>query len=242
MTVSASAEAMRIVRTIEVDFPTGAQQRGSAFVVSGNGHLVTCAHVVTNDAGERATRIFVACPDGSRYEASLGQVDDAHDLARLDSSGSDVGPSLQAHLPPVGEQVVFAGMPQGVARASVFPGMVSAVGQGLLSRPRCDLIQLGGMINNGNSGGPLVDAATNQVLGVITAKYVPLLQEIDRLTQSLEGIPQFPRNVGIGEIDFSAFVNLTVSSVWQVASVLRLVQVGTGWAVPTKYFTPLGVN
>jgi S1-C subfamily serine protease len=117
--------------------------------------------------------------------------------------------------------------------------MVSAVGQGLIAYPRCDIIQVAGMINNGNSGGPLLDS-TGVLLGVITAKYVPLLQEVDKLRKDLESIPQFARGVVIDKIDFSAFVNLTIKAMWQLAAVLRLVQVGTGWAVPTKYFDRVG--
>jgi hypothetical protein len=75
---------------------------------------------------------------------------------------------------------------------------------------------------------------------MVTAKYVPLLQEIDRLTLALAAIPQFPRDVVIGTIDFSAFVNVTIKSMWQLGAVLRLVQVGTGWAVPAKYFALVG--
>ena len=101
------------------------------------------------------------------------------------------------------------------------------------------MVQIAGMINNGNSGGPLLDA-NGAILGVITAKYVPLLREIDRLRQDLEKIPQFPRDVAIGQIDFSAFVNLTIKSMWQIAAVLRLVQVGTGWVVPSKFFDRVG--
>ena len=79
------------------------------------------------------------------------------------------------------------------------------------------------------------------MIGVVTAKYVPLLAEIDKLTGTLENIPQLPSNVAIGNVDFSKFVNLTIQSMWQIGAVLRLVQVGTGWAVPAKFFSKVGV-
>ena len=242
MSEAASAEAMRIVRTLQVHFPAGPQQTGSAFVVGARGEHLTCAHVVVNRDGVRANRIVVSRPDGTRYEATLQQVDETHDLARLESTEHQQAPSVDLALPQIGRQVVFAGLPQGLVRASVFPGTVSAVGAGLLSQPRCELVQLSGMVNNGNSGGPVVDATSNSVIGIITAKYVPMLREIDQLSQQLEAIPQFPRDVAIGQIDFSAFVNMTIRSMWQIAAVLRLVQVGTGWSIPSKYFSRVGVN
>jgi S1-C subfamily serine protease len=102
------------------------------------------------------------------------------------------------------------------------------------------LIQIAGMINNGNSGGPLIDVVSRAVVGMVTAKYVPLLMEIEQLARGLKEIPQFPSSVGLGDIDFAKFVNLTVQSMWQLAAVLRLVQVGTGWAVPARYFPRKG--
>ena len=224
-------------------FPGGTSKNRICFCGGGEGRTINMPpHVVVNGQGQWANRIVVKRPDGTRVEATVGAVDQAYDLARLDSRGPFVSPVFRGDLPEIGENVVFAGLPQGLQRASAFPGMVSNTGLRLLARPQCNLIQLAGMINNGNSGGPVIDVQRNAVIGLITAKYVPLLQEIDRLTAELEAIPQFPRNVGIGEIDFSAFVNLTVQSMWQTAAVLRLVQVGTGWAIPTQYFQRVGVN
>lgn len=232
-------EAMRIVRSLEVHFAIGPSKTGSAFVAPSKGKLVTCAHVVFDDQGRQANRVVVRTPAGASYESKVLAFDESVDLACIEAAESIEPPKAQDNLPEVGEQVVFAGSPQGVTRSSVFPGMISAVGSGLISFPRCEVIQIAGMINNGNSGGPLLDP-NGAVLGVITAKYVPLLREIDKLRQDLEKIPQFPRDVAIGQIDFSAFVNLTIKSMWQMAAVLRLVQVGTGWAVPTKLFDRVG--
>ena len=235
MTVDAAREALRIVRTVEVEFATGHPKTGCAFIV-GPRRLITCAHVVLNDQGERASRVLVTHPDRSRRPATVAGLDNTYDLACLEAAHSERPPSVEESLPTVGQQIVFAGMPQGVKRVSVFPGMVSAVGEGLLPHFRCRLIQIAGMVNNGNSGGPLLDVSTGAVVGVVTAKYVPLLTEIDKLARMLETIPQFPSSVGLGGIDFSKFVNMTIGSMWQLAAVLRLVQVGTGWAVPACYF------
>ena len=234
-------EAMRIVRSVEAHFATGPSKTGSAFVAPSKGKLLTCAHVVIDDQGRRASRVLVRTASGANYEAQVLAADESVDLACIEAAESISPSKAQDSLPEPGEQVVFAGSPQGVTRPSVFPGMISGIGSGLVSFPRCELIQIAGMINNGNSGGPLLDVS-GAVLGVITAKYVPLLREIDKLRKDLEGIPQFPRDVAIGQIDFSAFVNLTIKSMWQIAAVLRLVQVGTGWAVPAKFFNRVGAS
>lgn len=230
---------MRIVRTLEVYFPSGPSKTGSAFLAPAKDRLLTCAHVVVNDQGHKASRVRVSLPNGGGYEAQVDQVNEEHDVATLTTPETEPPPQAAATLPEVGEQLIFTGLPQGLTKASAFPAMVSAVGTGLVTRPRCDLVQMAGMINNGNSGGPVLDAA-GRVIGMVTAKYVPLLQEVDRLTIALAAIPQFPRDVVIGTIDFSAFVNVTIKSMWQLGAVLRLVQVGTGWAVPAKYFALVG--
>ena len=162
------------------------------------------------------------------------------DLARLEAAAETDSCDSDIDLPEPGAPLVFAGLPQGLSVPSVFPGMVSAIGVGLVRAPKCELIQIAGMVNNGNSGGPLLHSETGRVLGVVTAKYVPLLEAIDRMVDSLEAIPQFPSEVEVQKIDFGRFVNMTVRGLWQVAAVLRLVQVGTGWAVPAKFFGEVG--
>jgi hypothetical protein len=61
--INAAREAMRIVRSLEIQFPTGPNKTGSAFLAPANGTLLTCAHVVTNDQGNKANRIVVRRPD-----------------------------------------------------------------------------------------------------------------------------------------------------------------------------------
>jgi S1-C subfamily serine protease len=206
---TASAEALRIVRSVEVRFPTGPPQRGSAFIAA-PGVVVTCAHVAVNEVGQEGNGVTVRKRNGVQYQGTVSAASRQFDLARLDvPDDKEPGPKIENTIPPIGRTVIFAGSPQSIIRPAVFPGMVSDIGSGLIAHPHCEVIQIAGMINNGNSGGPLIDVNLDCVIGVITAKYVPLLTEINKLTELLERIPQFPSDVGIGQIDFAKFVNLT---------------------------------
>ena len=241
MSEIASAEALRIVRSVEVHFAAGPPQFGSGFIVA-PGNIITCAHVVINKSGQEGNGVIVRKKNDVQFRGAISAVERQFDLALLNvPKDTESPPRIENSIPPIGCSVVFAGSPQGVARPAVFPGMVSDIGSGLIKQPRCEVIQISGMINNGNSGGPLIDATLNCVVGVITAKYVPLLTEVNKLTELLEQIPQFPSDVGIGQIDFAKFVNLTIHSMWQLGAVLRLVQVGTGWAIPSRHFSKIGV-
>ena len=220
-------EAARILRKIRCIFPDGKQQFGSGFVGDKPNEIITCAHVISHD-GQLPEKVFVNDDEGEIKE----KLDDI-DIAILASNESEVSRIEYSYGPSLGEEILFSGFPAGVKYPSVFSGIVSCIGTSLLSFPTCELIQINGMINAGNSGGPLLNNNA-EVIGVITAKFVPLLVEVDRLLKILKQIPQFPSEIGIGKIDFSKFVNLMIQALSTISGSLRLVQVGTGYAVPTK--------
>lgn len=235
----AASEALRITRSLELTFATGPGKTGSGFVAPAPNRLITCAHVVRNDDGARPKTILVKAGDGKVVTAKLADIDDQTDLATLEIDPGIEPSTATTDEPQIGDSVLFSGLPQGLSRISVFPGIISNVGPIPGAHVRCDLLQIAGMINNGNSGGPVLNDQ-GKLIGVVSAKYVPLLVEIDKLRAFLKNMPQFPSEVGIGGIDFSKFVNLMVQCNLQLAQVLRLVQVGTGWAVPAKYFPKVG--
>jgi len=241
MTVNAAAEAMRIVRRIEVAH--GSSRRGgSGFVAGDSGRIVTCAHVVVDESGRSPSEAAVIDRDGNRHAARVLGVDRGSDLAALGCDDPAAPATLATSgLPAVGTQVVFAGQPDGVRRLSAFPGMVSATGDDLIDDPKGDMIQLAGMINNGNSGGPVVQVGSGEVIGIVTAKYVPLLAQIDSLLKVLENTPQVPAGTSVSGIDFGKFFNANIAAMHRLAAVLRLVQVGTGWAIPARRISTSGL-
>ncbi len=83
--IGPASEALRIVRKIHADFPTGPSGFGSGFLAATAGQLITCAHVVVNEAGQQASRVRVGGgPSGRLEEARLLASDRSHDLAVLE--------------------------------------------------------------------------------------------------------------------------------------------------------------
>jgi len=151
------------------------QGTGSGFVVSPDGYVVTNEHVV----GE-GTAVEVLFPDGRSMEATQVGSDEATDLALLKVEAAESLPHVTfdtTSSPIVGEWVIAFGNPFGLFEASepsVTVGVVSATernlraeGTGRLYR---DMIQTDAAVNQGNSGGPLVNAE-GRVIGVNTAIY-----------------------------------------------------------------------
>lgn len=228
-------EALRILRPIRVRFSDGSQKNGSGFVGPEPGTVVTCAHLVSEPS------LSVSKVTVGTAQAGVGKVYPDIDIVVLECKEQETCQLGDADTLAVGEAVMFAGIPAGVGGPSVFSGILSARGTGLVEFPKCELLQINGMINSGNSGGPVFRAGDTSVVGVVTAKFVPLLREIDNLKDILRNIPQFPSEVAVGQIDFSKFVNLTVRALRSISGSLRLVQVGTGYAIPVNLM-PGGSN
>ena len=182
-------EAIRILLKIETEFPSGKKAIGSGFYSMKPNEIITCRHVVFDDNGQKAKRIKV---NGS--EAGIKSDFRDIDISILDWKCQKVSKFNIDNDPEIGEDVFFAGFPSGVKTASIFKGIISAVGKNLISNPSCEIFQINGMINSGNSGGPLINN-NSEVIGVITAKYVPLLIEVDRLRNLLKSFPQFPSEI-----------------------------------------------
>jgi len=148
---------------------------GSGFVISPDGYIATNDHVAGN-----ATQIDVLFPDGRTTEARLVGSDPPSDLALLKIDTDESLPYLAfdtTSTPLVGEWVIALGNPFGLFEATeptVTVGVVSATDRDLSAgrngRLYRDMIQTDAAINQGNSGGPLVNAI-GEVIGVNTAIY-----------------------------------------------------------------------
>jgi S1-C subfamily serine protease len=139
---------------------------GSGVVFTGDGFLLTNAHVVGKSTGGTAE-----FSDGTSAPFRVVGADPLSDLAVLRANGPTPEPAElgEADKLKVGQLVVAVGNPLGLA-GSVTAGVVSALGRSLPARGRVieDVIQTDAALNPGNSGGALADAGA-RVVGINTA-------------------------------------------------------------------------
>jgi S1-C subfamily serine protease len=140
---------------------------GSGVVITGDGFLVTSAHVV-----ERTRRVHASFVDGREVEAEVIGSDPYSDLAVLRAHADDLRAAElgDATTLRVGQLVVAIGNPNGFA-GSVTAGVVSALGRSLPTRAGRivdNVIQTDAALNPGNSGGALADGR-GRVVGINTA-------------------------------------------------------------------------
>jgi S1-C subfamily serine protease len=143
---------------------------GSAVIFTGDGLLLTSAHVVAGADGGGAT-----FSDGAETGFDLVGADPLSDLAvlRVRGAGGPPAPLGDADRLRTGQLVVALGNPLGLA-GSVTAGVVSGLGRSLPAhdgrRVRLidDVIQTDAALNPGNSGGALADSS-GEVVGVNTA-------------------------------------------------------------------------
>ena len=153
-------------------FETADSEAGSGIVLSPDGYVITNAHVV-----ERAGRVAVRLTDRREYQAEVVGRDLTTDVAVLRLlEARAAGPLPVATLGDsdalaVGETVLVIGSPFRL-QGTVTQGIVSALGrqiQAIQDDLRIeDFIQTDAAVNQGNSGGALVNLR-GQVVGMVTA-------------------------------------------------------------------------
>lgn len=150
--------------------PITTNSAGSGVIISSEGYILTCNHVV-----EGASSVKVTLRNGTDYTAVLVGSDEASDLAVLKISSDEpftyVEQGHSAHL-IAGEQVVAIGNPLGLLGGSVTVGYISATERNIVTSDGTEmtLIQTDAAINSGNSGGGLFNLA-GELIGIVNAKY-----------------------------------------------------------------------
>ncbi len=180
-TLPSVAEVVEAVRPAVVNITTrvetgsflfrrfGATGNGTGAIIHADGYIVTNFHVING-----ATRIVVTTDDGRHFDASVVGTDAVTDLAVLKIDGDGPFPALPFAPPDsvrVGDWAIAIGNALGLPGGpSVTLGVVGAIDRSLTTQQQSltDLIQTDAAINEGNSGGPLVDL-NGEVIGINTA-------------------------------------------------------------------------
>jgi len=138
---------------------------GSGVIVDAAGHVITNEHVIAG-----AETIMVQLADSRVTQASIVGRDPDTDLAvlRVRLQDAPVMPLGRSDRLQVGDEVLAIGSPLGLSQ-TVTHGIVSATGRGQLGVATFEnFIQTDAAINEGNSGGALVDAS-GELVGINTA-------------------------------------------------------------------------
>ncbi|MCG9556838.1 outer membrane-stress sensor serine endopeptidase DegS [Vibrio kanaloae] len=143
------------------------QGLGSGVIVSEKGYIITNFHVVA-----QADQIVVALQDGRVAAAQLVGSDKRTDIAILRVSGDNLpviplNPNYNAN---VGDVVLAIGNPYNLGQTTTF-GIISATGRSSISADGHQaFIQTDAAINEGNSGGALVNSQ-GELVGINTASF-----------------------------------------------------------------------
>ena len=147
---------------------------GSGVLISENGYILTNEHV----AGSKYSNVYVTLENGAKYNSNVIWSDTSLDLAIIKIPGEsfnylNLGDSDRIFL---GENVYAIGNPIGAEfQRTVTKGIISGKNRTIKIVENDkemymeDLIQTDATINNGNSGGPLIND-NGELLGINTVK------------------------------------------------------------------------
>jgi len=150
---------------------------GTGIIISADGLILTNAHLI-----EGCTSAKVILQDDTQLEALLVGYDSTSDLAVLKIGATDLTPAVfgDSDALTVGDRVAAIGNPLGEEfRSTLTDGIVSAIDRGMnYDGHSINLIQTNTAINEGSSGGALVNMY-GQVVGVTNMKMMSSFSSIE---------------------------------------------------------------
>ena len=153
---------------------------GSGVIISEDGYILTCAHVVSG-----ADTITVILPDGTEYPGTVTGMYEEGDIAvvKIEATGlpaAVIGDSDQVQL---GETVYAVGNPGGTLSGTITDGIISSVdrtinvsleetsgyGWNTGRTVSLEVLQTSAAVSPGNSGGGLFNSR-GELIGIVNAK------------------------------------------------------------------------
>lgn len=174
------------VVTVAVDLDGGRMSVGTGVIFREDGYILTNHHVV---AGGKSCTVLLS--GGRPYAAKYIASDAGYDLAVLKINAEEALPFAEfgnSDALSVGDPVYAIGTPLDIEMGGTFTdGIVSSVNREiqLTSRTSMPLIQTNAALNNGNSGGPLINEY-GQVIGINTMKMSNSIADAEAAT--VEGL------------------------------------------------------
>ncbi|MCH8492794.1 MAG: trypsin-like peptidase domain-containing protein [Idiomarina sp.] len=146
--------------------PATAMRLGSGIIMESRGYILTALHVVQD-----VDQIEVALQDGRIFGAQLVGSDTLTDLAvlRIDASNLPTIAVNESYTPRAGDIVLAIGNPYNLGQ-TVTQGIISATGRISLGSAYAEFIQMDAAINEGNSGGAVVNSR-GELVGIASASY-----------------------------------------------------------------------
>ena len=156
---------------------------GTGVIMTSDGYIITNAHVISGGKS-----CWVALDTGVTYDVKLVGYDEEEDLAVLKADPQNPLPAAEfgnSDLVQVGDTAYAIGNPLGVElRGTMTNGIISAINRAVeVDGKSMTLLQTNAALNNGNSGGPLINAY-GQVIGINTLK----MSTTDDTEATVEGL------------------------------------------------------
>lgn len=140
---------------------------GSGVILTEDGYIATCAHVV-----EGAKTVKVTLNDDTTYDATIVGTDNKNDIAIIKIDATGLTPAIvgDSTTLTVGSEVIAIGNPLGELRGTATAGIISATNRTIeVEGQTMTLVQTDAAISPGNSGGGLFDAS-GKLIGIVNAK------------------------------------------------------------------------
>lgn len=175
------AKCLPSVVAITADVDDGSYYWGSGIILTSDGYIITNTHVL-----EGTNAVTVTLWDNSKYEAKLVGADATSDISVLKIEAEGLTPAEfgSSNNLKVGDKVIAIGNPLGEElRGTMTDGIISAINRDITYNGNTmTLLQTNAAINEGNSGGPLINMY-GQVIGITNMKMMSA-----SLYSSIEGI------------------------------------------------------
>ena len=152
---------------------------GSGIIMSSDGYIITNTHIIAG-----SDSVTVELYNGEQYEARLVGADSMSDISvlKIAAEGLTVTPAsfVSCSTVAVGDDVVAIGNPLGEAyRLTITDGIISGISREVNHNGTVmNLLQTNAAINEGNSGGALINSA-GQIIGLTNMKMVNSISSIE---------------------------------------------------------------